>query len=80
MLPFLKPKPMGSVVVAMKDDKSKTSHEEGSHPPELMAAAEDLISAVGAKDAQAVADAMYAAFQVCESYPHAEGEHIEDEG
>lgn len=72
MLPFLKPKPMGSVVVAVKDDKLKPSHDESSHPPELMAAAEDLISAVGSKDAKAVADAMYAAYEVCASYPQGE--------
>lgn len=69
MLPFLnKPKPMGSVVVAMKDDKPETSHDEGSHPPELLAASEDLISAIASKDANAVAEALYAAYEVCMSY------------
>ena len=73
MLPFLKPKAVGSVVVL--DSKQKPSHEEGEHPPELMAAAEDLLSAIANKDAKAVADAMSAAFYYCDSQPHEEGEH-----
>ena len=57
---------------------SDEGHED-SHPAELMAAAEDLISAVNMKDASAVADAIKAAFQVCDMYPHEEGPHTNEE-
>lgn len=43
------------------------------HP--LASAAEDLISAVHSKDANAVAQALEAAFQICDSQPHYEGEN-----
>ncbi len=44
-----------------------------------MAAAEDLIAAIANKDASAVADALYAAFEYCDEQPHEEGPHIEEE-
>jgi len=77
MLPFLAPKKQAGVIMAKRvGEKTEPMHEEGEHEPGLMAAAEDLISAVHAKDAKAVADAFKAAFEVCESYPHEEGPHI----
>lgn len=79
MLPWLAPKKQASVIIAKRvGDKTEAEHEEGEHPPGLMAAAEDLISAVHAKDAKAVASAIYAAFEMCEEAPHEEGPHIED--
>lgn len=81
MLPFLKAKPAGSVVVykTKSDGDSMPEKEEGGHPPELISAAEDLIKAVASKDASAVADAIYAAFSYCDSEPHIEGPHIEED-
>lgn len=80
MLPFLKAKPAGSVVVykTKSDGDMMPEKEEGGHPPELLSAAEDLIKAVASKDASAVADAIYAAFSYCDSEPHVEGPHIEE--
>ncbi len=62
MLPFLKPKQAGSVIQTkrMSDGEMKVEGEEGKHSPGAMSAAEDMISAVHAKDATAVADAMRA--------------------
>jgi hypothetical protein len=60
MLPFLSPKKMTGIIMAKYKPEGKTEpmHEEGEMHPGLMAAAEALISAVHAKDAKAVAQAM----------------------
>ena len=42
----------------------------------LHAAAEDLMHAVHSKDVQAIAQALRAAFEICDSQPHEEGEHV----
>lgn len=66
MLPFLEPKKMaGIVMMKMKGNSPEASHEEGEHSPELMAAAEDLISAVHSKSASDVASALQCAMAVC---------------
>jgi hypothetical protein len=68
MLPFLAPKKQAGVIIAKRtpDAKTEVKSEEGEHPPGLMAAAEDLISAVHAKDAKAVASAIKAGFECCD--------------
>jgi len=40
----------------------------------MEACAEDLIHAIHSKDPKAVAEALHAAFQIAESYPHEEAE------
>jgi len=71
MLPFLKLKQEGS-------SSSPVEHEmrepDGDYDP-LHSAAEDLISAVHSKSVKAVAEALKAAFEICESEPHEEGPH-----
>lgn len=80
MLPFLAPKKQAGVIIAKRvGDKTEPMHEEGEEDPGLMAAAEDLISAIHAKDAKAAAQALKAAFEVCDAYPHEEGPHVEVE-
>ena len=81
MLPFLKPKITTSVVIAKHKPEGglEPLHEEGHEMPELVGAAEELISAVHSKDAHAVAEALKSAFEICEMYPHEEGKHIEEE-
>lgn len=81
MLPFLQPKKMASVIIASRKPSGEITpeHEEGEHEPGLMSAAEDLISAVHAKDASAVASALSAAFEMMEEQPHEEGPHIGEE-
>lgn len=66
MLPFMKPKIQGSVIMmAHKPDGSnEVKGEEGQPNPALMAIAEDLISAIHSKDAMAVAHALDAAIQI----------------
>jgi hypothetical protein len=80
-LPFLKPKAVGSVIIVKAKPEGGTApeSEEGKHAPELLSASEDLIQAIASKDATAVADALAAAFYFCDSEPHVEGPHLEDE-
>lgn len=63
MLPFLKANKMASVIMAKTKPEGGISDqgEEGEHSPELLSAAEDLISAVHMKDSKAVADALLSA-------------------
>lgn len=67
MLPFLNPRKSASIMIAKRtpEEKTESVKEEGEHHPGLMAAAEDLISAVHAKDAKGVADAMKAGYDCC---------------
>lgn len=67
MLPFMKPRPQGAVIIAARkpDGSHSPEKEEGGVNPALMAIAEDLISAVHAKDATGVAHALDAAAQIC---------------
>lgn len=77
MLPFLQPKKQAGMIIAKRvGEKTEDVKVEGEHPPGLMAAAEDLISAVGSKDATKVAGALKAAFECCDAEPHVEGEHL----
>lgn len=57
MLPFLKPKKMASVVMSARtaDGKEVLKGPEDEASPENLKLAQDLISAVHAKDAEAVA-------------------------
>lgn len=79
MLPFLRPEKMSSVIIARRTkDGIKDEHEEGEHESGLMSAAEDLIKAVHSKDIKAVASALKSAFEISDSEPHVEGEHINE--
>lgn len=62
---------MASVIIAKtkKDGSVVPSHEEGQHPPELMAAAEALLRAINEKSASAVASALTDAFAIAGSMP-----------
>lgn len=54
--------------------------DEGSEDQEydgLQSAADDLISAIHSKNPKLVAEALKAAFEICDSYPHEDGEHID---
>lgn len=75
MLPFLKPEKMATVIVARRksDGSQEVKNEDGEHPPELIAAAEDLIRAISSKSAKDVATAMKNCMDVCSSMP-SEGE------
>lgn len=83
MLPFLKPEKVGAIIVARRKPDGSHMAEGGMaedghvENAELLAAATDLVRAVHAKDAKGVAEALEAAFYVCDAMPHEEGEHIE---
>lgn len=63
LLPYLQSKKLASSIIAQRnsDGTSKPDEYEGEHKPELLKAAEDLISAIHSKDANKVADAIKAA-------------------
>lgn len=75
MLPFLQPKKISGMIMAKVKPEGDMQSEgmEGDHDPALMSAAEDLISAIHAKDAMRVASAIKAAFEISDSDPHMEG-------
>ena len=74
MLPFLKLK---KEVGATGPVESITREsDDGEDYDMLESAAEDLISAVHSKNVKAVASALKAAFEMMESEPHEEGEHV----
>lgn len=50
--------------------------DEGAEYDVLESAAEDLVRAVHSKDIKGVAEALRAAFDLCDSEPHEEGPHI----
>lgn len=68
-------------MIMMGDDKKKAlvsilgpkEKEEEAEPNYLHAVSQELLSAIESKDVEAVADCLAAAFQECESRPHAEG-------
>lgn len=68
MLPFLKPKQAGSIMYQKAGPNGlETEGKEGEHHPGILAAAEDLISAIAMKDAKGVADAMSAHHEIMSS-------------
>lgn len=79
MLPFLKPRKVAGLIMAVrKPDGSKMeTGMEGDEDQGLMSCGEDLIKAVHAKDASAVVAAIKAAFEILDSEPHVEGPHEE---
>lgn len=78
-LPFLKPrnKSFGLIVQERAPDGSHENKPDDHKDQALITCGEDLIRAVNAKDAQSVADVFRAAFDILDSEPHEEGEHIE---
>ncbi len=75
MIPFLKRKDEASVSAPAEKIQRKPDEESEDYDG-LTAAAEDLCHAIEAKDYKAAAVALRAAFDLLESEPHHEGEHI----
>lgn len=50
-----------------EEDDIDPMEDEGDEPDDLLLAAEDILSAVRAKDADMLADALRAAYQACSS-------------
>lgn len=68
-----KGKAKSPVLGAEEDDEMMEDHSE-----HLVAIAKDLIDAVHSKDAEAVAELLEEAFEVCDAAPHVEGPHEEE--
>lgn len=84
MLPFLEPKKMSSVIIAKRGKTDLHQADESLAPesemdPGLHEAAQDILRAIDAKSSIDLAKAIKAAFEICDSYPHEEGEHTEGE-
>ena len=78
------PNPLAAMILATRKPP------EGEEPPaddkedmgddDLEVAMEDFLHAVASKDAAGMADAFRHAFMMCESKPHEEGPHEDEEG
>lgn len=80
MLPFLKKKPVAGVIIAHRQpDQGPEEKPESEENHALMSAAEDIITAVESRDKKRLAAALQAAFEICDSAPHVEGEPLEEE-
>lgn len=75
MLPFLKNKNEASVSQPPDQITRKPDDEADSYDP-LHSAAEDLKSAIQSGNVKSIAEALRAAFEICDSQPHEEGEHV----
>lgn len=80
-LPFLKQKHQVGVIVShRKPDGSNTaSHMEGEEDQGLESAFDDLLRAINNKDSKAGAQVLKAIHEICDAYPHEEGEHTNEE-
>ena len=84
MLPFMDKKRIAGIIISRKgkpdiEASAEVMAPEGDIAPELREAAMDMISALESKSPVALAKALKAAFEICDSYPHEEGEHLEEE-
>ena len=75
-LPFLKKDKEASVSMPADVQRREPDSEEDSDYDSLESCAEDLTRAIASKDLKGVASALRAAFQILDSEPHEEGEHI----
>lgn len=51
---------------------------EGEEMAPLEACADDIIRAINSKDSKMLAEAIKAAFEICDSEPHEEGPHTNE--
>lgn len=72
MLPFLRNRLEGA---ASSDIESKVREPDDEGHESLLLICEELIHAVHAKDVRGTAEALKAAFELCDSEPHEEGSH-----
>lgn len=79
MLPFLKPRKLGTVMMAKahSDGDVESLGEEGEMHPGLVSAMDDFLSAHSQKDSTAMAKAMHSFHSICSSTPD-EGDGSED--
>lgn len=81
MLPFLKKSKTQSAGISMeyrKPDEDQKSSTDMLDDSALEACADDLMRAVSSGDKKSAARALRAAFQILDSEPHEEGEHLNE--
>lgn len=81
MLPFLKNK-QNSTGIAMKmrkPDSEESSEQQDDSNADLEICAIDILKAIKTNDIKLLAQALKTAFEIADSEPHVEGEHIEVE-
>lgn len=79
-IPFLKNKRVAGLIIAhRKKDSIDESHSVDDEDAGLHAVSADLIRAIHDKDVSAVSKALESAFQILDSRPHVEGEHLGEE-
>lgn len=83
-LPFLRKKQVAGIIMAKRQpDGSKMetheSDEKDYDSNDLKACAQDLLSAIEAKDVDKIAAVLKSAHEICDMEPHEEGEHTNEE-
>lgn len=78
LLPFLKNKRKETGVIVQERSPDAPESDEGDDTG-LHAAAQDILRAISDNDSKHLALAIKAAFDICESYPHEEGPHTNEE-
>ena len=69
-------KPRG--MMASKDGEEEMQDSPVGENEELKVAAEEILSAIEEKDAEALSESLHAFFEICDAQPHEEGEHVEE--
>jgi hypothetical protein len=82
LLPFLNKQNetgvAGLIIKTRKpDEKPETNQEDEDKDAGMKACAQDLITAIHARDVSGVMEALKSAFEIADSEPHVEGKHIE---
>lgn len=67
MLPFLKPRNLAAIIITKQNPEGKTE-DQPDQSEGLKSAAADLLKAIAAQDADAVASALEAAYEICDQY------------
>lgn len=84
MLPFLantKNKSIAGTIIAKRKEDGSIGQDSGpDYDSEgLEACANDLLQAIESKDSKAIASALKAAFEICDSQSHEEGPHLNED-
>lgn len=75
MLPFLKRSQEASSSGPVESVTREPDYEDDSEFDSLEIAAQELLDAIDKKDVKAMATAIRAAIELCDSEPHTEGPH-----
>lgn len=79
LLPFLKNKQKNQTGVIVQERAPDAPAEDSGDDSALHAAAQDILRAISDNDYQHLALAIRAAFDICDSQPHEEGPHLNEE-